>query len=226
MDGINVACTHHEHGDLRGRPQCHPECDVELVLEREDDGAGVLGGVADDGEKDDADEADGEAPRLGGGLDGAHHVLWQHGDDDGHEDEPQERAPEAQHRHLLFLGFVAPGAAALDLLRLEELAVRLELEEEVGHVGEEHDEAGCPGELQHRRVGRHRVLPGAHRVPQQQRQRLAQRAQDQQARADVRLFLHTHRIQIVEKMMLDLLQFLRNVCIAALWYDVTVVTLS
>uniref|UniRef100_A0A0D3EQ47 Uncharacterized protein n=1 Tax=Oryza barthii TaxID=65489 RepID=A0A0D3EQ47_9ORYZ len=33
-----------------------------LVLEREDDGAGVLGGVADDGEEDDADEADGEAP--------------------------------------------------------------------------------------------------------------------------------------------------------------------
>jgi hypothetical protein len=34
----------------------------QLVLEREDDGAGVLGGVADDGEEDDADEADGEAP--------------------------------------------------------------------------------------------------------------------------------------------------------------------
>jgi len=71
--------------------------------------------------------------------------------------------------------------------------VRLELEEEVGDVGEQHDEAACAGEVEPRGVGCHGVLAGAHGVAQHERQRLAQHAQDEEARADVRLRLHKQR---------------------------------
>lgn len=75
------------------------------------------------------------------------------------------------------------------LLWLEELAVRLELEEEVGDVGEQHDDAAGAGELEAGGGRGHGVLAGADGVAQQQRQRLAQRAQDEEPRAHVRLVL-------------------------------------
>lgn len=73
----------------------------QLVLEGENDGAGVLRRVPDDREQDDADEAHRQAPRVRGSLDGAYDVLGQDGNDHGHEDQPEERAPEPERRLLL-----------------------------------------------------------------------------------------------------------------------------
>jgi hypothetical protein len=64
-------------------------------------------------------------------------------------------------------------SAVADLLWLEELAVRLELEEEVSDVGEQHDDAAGAGEVEARGGSGHGVLAGAHGVAQHQRQRVA-----------------------------------------------------
>lgn len=121
-------------------------------------------------------------------LDGADDVLGQDGDEHGVEGEPEESAGEADDGLLVLFRL----AAVVHLLRLEQLRVRLELEEEVGDVGEQHDDAAGAGEVEHRGGRGDGVLAGAHRVAQHERQRLAQHAEDEEARADVRLGLHIY----------------------------------
>src|SRR5262245_51543975 len=59
-----------EEGHLGARTDGDPHREVHLVPHRHQDGGGVLGGVSDDGDQDDAGEDLGEAELLGGGDDG------------------------------------------------------------------------------------------------------------------------------------------------------------
>lgn len=126
-------------------------------------------------------------------LNGADNILGQDGDEHGLEREPEEAAGESDDRLFVVLCLAV---VVRDLLRLEQLGVRLELEKEVGDVGEQHDDAAGAGEVEPRGVRCHGVLAGAHRVAQHERQRLAQHAEDEKPRADVRLCLHKHSINI------------------------------
>lgn len=127
-------------------------------------------------------------------LNGADNILGQDGDEHGLEREPEEAAGESDDRLFVVLCLAV---VVRDLLRLEQLGVRLELEKEVGDVGEQHDDAAGAGEVEPRGVRCHGVLAGAHRVAQHERQRLAQHAEDEKPRADVRLCLHKHKHIIV-----------------------------
>jgi hypothetical protein len=129
-------------------------------------------------------------------LNCADDVLGQNGDEHGHGREPEEAAGEPEDGcfldldvalhlqvfryvlvHLIDKNYFWEGGCAVqlytDLLWLEELAVRLELEEEVSDVGEEHDDAAGAGEVEDRGGRGHGVLAGAHGVAQHQRQRVA-----------------------------------------------------
>ena len=100
--------------------------EVHLVARREVDRDPVLGGVADDGDDDDADEERRQADRLRGLADRADEDLRHHAD---------RHAGEGQGDHALAhrprLADVVLGA----VLGVEEVLMRAQREDQPGHVG-------------------------------------------------------------------------------------------
>lgn len=96
---------------MNGRAQGHAEGEVEFVLGGDGDGCDVLGGVADDGEDDEADEGFGE---IGGGdevLDGADEEFGAEGHERG-RDEEQDYGCELAYRWVVGFGVGAVGVGA------------------------------------------------------------------------------------------------------------------
>mmetsp|Transcript_35027 Transcript_35027/g.87755 ORF Transcript_35027/g.87755 Transcript_35027/m.87755 type:complete len:239 (+) Transcript_35027:293-1009(+) len=139
---VDPHCPCGDHGerddkdaDLRGGANGDAQADVHLVLHGEHYGAGMLRGVAHDGQQDGGHKGQRHAPAVGRSLDGVDQVVRQHGHQNGEEAQPKNAAPEAQHGLLLVVVF------ACILLLVKEVLVRVELEREVGAVDEEHDDA-------------------------------------------------------------------------------------
>lgn len=97
-----------EEGDLHAGADGDADGEVHLVLDGDGHGGGVLGGVADDGEEDEADKLLRDAvAALGHGVDGADHELGAEGDDDGGEEQRAEGDEEVQLRLLLLVVVLA-----------------------------------------------------------------------------------------------------------------------
>ena len=126
-----------EQGDLQRRPERDAHGQVHLVLDGDDDGRDVLGGVADDGEQDQADERLGDVGRLDERVDAVDEELGADGHGDGHDDEHGGRGPGA-HLGLVFILRFGLGFG----FGVEEVGVGAQLEEEVEHVEDEEDD-GC-----------------------------------------------------------------------------------
>mmetsp|Transcript_8737 Transcript_8737/g.18117 ORF Transcript_8737/g.18117 Transcript_8737/m.18117 type:complete len:380 (-) Transcript_8737:535-1674(-) len=124
----------HQQRDLSGGANGHPDGDVHLVLHGEDDGGGVLSGIAHDGEHNHRDERHRHPYALCGPLNGIHEIVGQHRDEDGDDGQPDEAAAERLPHLLLFLVVV--------VLLLVEVAVRHELEVEEGAIDAEQEEGG------------------------------------------------------------------------------------
>ncbi|KAH6607600.1 hypothetical protein Trco_003913 [Trichoderma cornu-damae] len=180
-----------KQGDLHAGSDGDANGKVHLVLDGDGDGGGVLGGVADNGEQDEADKLLGQGAVLGDGVDGSDHVLGAEGNDGGGGGKGADGDEEVQLGILLLLvvvllrvdedaghllvavllddaaadegagdhqallevrvrGPAAPGLGGhLLALLVEDLLVRLELEEQVGAVDDEQDDGGAAGELGH-----------------------------------------------------------------------------
>ncbi|KAJ8566818.1 hypothetical protein ON010_g6302 [Phytophthora cinnamomi] len=132
---------HHEKRDLRGRSHCDAHGELHLVVQRDLDSRHVLHSVAHDGQQDDADERLAQVHLIGKTIDGAHEELGEHGHQQG-------RAK--QHGRAGTLGQCGSLLGVL-LLVLEEVSVRLELEEEQLDVHEEQEGGGDARERE--RVG-------------------------------------------------------------------------
>lgn len=131
-----------EEGDLHGAADGDADGEVHLVLVGDDAGGDVLGGVADDGEEDQADEGLADARGLDDGVDRVDEVFGADGDEDGDDDEADAGGDGAED--LRFFGFAA--FVAFLGFGVEELGVRLELEVEVETVEDQHDDGGASGE--------------------------------------------------------------------------------
>mmetsp|Transcript_12160 Transcript_12160/g.25700 ORF Transcript_12160/g.25700 Transcript_12160/m.25700 type:complete len:225 (-) Transcript_12160:282-956(-) len=92
-----------EQRDLRRRADGNADGELHLVLHREDDRGGVLGGVADDWEEDGGDKGDRNVERLGGALDGVDDEVGEDRDEDGDDAHPEHRAPEAEDLVLVLV---------------------------------------------------------------------------------------------------------------------------
>src|SRR6201996_2520420 len=118
-----------EEGDLAARADRDVDRQVHLVLAGDEDSDPVLGRVADDRDDDDADEELGEADRFGGFGDRADQHL-------GHDPDEDARDRQGDHR-----GFDRPAPAVLLLVvRIEEVAVRPQREDEPEAVGDDEDD--------------------------------------------------------------------------------------
>ena len=136
-----------EQRDLGARADRDVDGQVHLVLPREVDRHPVLGGVADDRHDDDRDEERRQADALRRLLDRADEDLRHHADRDAGE---RERDHALAHRPRLGADVVV-----LAVRRVEEVAVRLEREQQPGGVrGQQHER----DERRHRlEVGREAV---------------------------------------------------------------------
>ena len=134
---------HHQQRDLEAAADRHPDGQVHLALVRRGDGRDVLGGVADDGEQDQAHEGLAHAPVGGDLVDGADEELGDDRNDRRGGGEQGPRPPQRQDRVLLLLLIVV----------LVQVRVRLELEGEVAAVDQYEHHRGEAGAGQHRRSG-------------------------------------------------------------------------
>lgn len=118
----------HEHGDLSAGAGDDAEAQVHLVLVRHHDSRAVLGGVADDGEQDDTDEYRRHAQVFGDVLDVFHQVLGEEEDRQRGTEEDQHRLADAPTRRRVMPVVLGVGD------RLQEVTVRLQVEDEQHHV--------------------------------------------------------------------------------------------
>src|SRR5262245_27276452 len=121
-----------EERDLDAAPERDADAEIHLVPQRHRDRRARLGGAADDREDDDADEDLRHAERGPGTLGGADEDLTHPRREHRRDDEAPDRASEAPARAVMVL-------VAARLAR-ELLAMGLEHEDEVEHIGREQDD--------------------------------------------------------------------------------------
>ena len=85
-----------EEGDLQAAADGDADGEVHLVLVRDNDGGNVLGGVADDGDEDEADEGLADVGRLNDRVDAVDEVLGADGHGDRDDDQNDAGGPGRQ----------------------------------------------------------------------------------------------------------------------------------
>mmetsp|Transcript_29629 Transcript_29629/g.84500 ORF Transcript_29629/g.84500 Transcript_29629/m.84500 type:complete len:228 (+) Transcript_29629:200-883(+) len=129
---------HNEEGDLRGGAHGDAERQVHHALARGRDGGGVLRGVADDREEDQADEGLGEAVGLRQPLDGIDQDLRATSDGASRGEQHRDRGPHAQQLLRLVVVLLPAG---------EELGVGPQLEDQERAIDEREDNRDYPGQV-------------------------------------------------------------------------------
>lgn len=94
-----------EKGDLHAGANSDANGQIHLVLDGDGDGGGVLGGVADDREQDQADELGADGPALRDGTDAVDHELGADGDDGSGDGQGGDGDEEVELRLLAFVVF-------------------------------------------------------------------------------------------------------------------------
>lgn len=83
--------------------------EVHLILDGDGDGGGVLGGVADDGQQDQADKLLAQSRRLSETVDGVDHELGAERDNDGGDEEGSDGHKEMQLGVVLLIFLLVNG---------------------------------------------------------------------------------------------------------------------
>lgn len=121
------------NGDVHGK--------IHLVADGNNNGGDVLGGVSNNRDEDQTDECLANMHLLDNVVNAANEVVCANGDKNGDGDE-NETSSKGAHVSNLWLFIVLDDLA----LRVKEVAVGAELEEEVHDVEEEQDDGSAAGE--------------------------------------------------------------------------------
>lgn len=116
-----------EDGDLKGAADCDTDREIHLALVCHNTSRDVLGCVAHDWDQDQTDERFRYMSGFHDAVNAVHKVFGAYGYHDGHDKKRDTCGPRRQDMFLLIF-------TLLLMLRIEQVVVRLQLEEEVRNV--------------------------------------------------------------------------------------------